>query len=1013
MTSLASAFVTIRPDTTGFGARLSQTTNLAADKAGTDAGKRLSSKFGSALKVGGLLAGAFAVTKGVSFFKDSISEASDLNESINAVNVTFGKNAGGIKRLGREAAESVGLSKNEFNGLAVQFSSFASTIAGKGGNVTKTMDQLTTRGADFASVMNLDVDEAMRVFQSGLAGETEPLRKFGIDLSAAKVESYAYAEGIAKAGKPLTEQQKVQARYALLMKATAKTQGDFANTSDGLANSQRRLGANFDNIKATIGGAVLPLITKLSNFVVDRALPAFSKFVKGMKDGTGAGGKLASIFRVARAGISRFIGFIVDNKEAVAAFVGILGGFLIINRIVKAVAAFNLVLAANPIGIVVVALAALAAGLVYAYKHSTTFRRIVDKAWDVIKKSVKTAWQDYIKPALAAMSRFIIGTLIPTIRRLWNNVVKPTFQAIGQVIGFVWRNVVKPAFAAWKFYMTQVLFPVIRFLWNNVVKPVFNGLGRTIGFVWRNVIRPTFNALKDGVRAVQTTFRTVVTAIGRIWESLKAAAKGPVRFVINTVIAGAVRALNLIPGVSMKVPKAGFSSGGSTGPGGKFQPAGIVHADEHVWTKEEVAKAGGHKVIEGMRKRVLRGYAKGGVVWPTIGRRTSTYAGHDGVDINQPPGPDYGAPIFAFRSGRIAYAGAGRGYGNAVFEATKAATVVYGHMSRILTRTGAMVRAGQVIGRVGSSGNSTAPHLHFGIPGGTYAQAMGLLRGASYGGGALGMATGMTAAASRAAQAAARRESRLRGILKTITGLPGKAAGWASHLGDMGPWGKLLTRVPGYIAGKAVAFGRSKLAGPIRAAASLASKVGGFISGGSGSVRSQVQRIAAARGWGSGAQWAALSNIISHESGWNPRAANPNSSARGLFQKMTSIHGPIERTVAGQTQWGLNYIKGRYGSPVGAWNYWQGHGNYDKGGIARGVGHFPKMTPRPERVLSPRQTVAFERLVDAMDSRAGASNGPQRFVLDAGGGVTLTGHIDNRVQGHGALQATAGRQRVR
>ena len=73
--------------------------------------------------------------------------------------------------------------------------------------------------------MNLDVNQAAELFQSGLAGETEPLRKFGIDLSAAAVEASAYANGIAKAGKPLTEQQKVQARYALLMKTDRQDSG--------------------------------------------------------------------------------------------------------------------------------------------------------------------------------------------------------------------------------------------------------------------------------------------------------------------------------------------------------------------------------------------------------------------------------------------------------------------------------------------------------------------------------------------------------------------------------------------------------------------------------------------------------------------------------------------------------------------------------------------------------------------------------------------------------------------
>jgi hypothetical protein len=82
-------------------------------------------------------------------------------------------------------------------------------------------------------------------------------------------------------------------------------------------------------------------------------------------------------------------------------------------------------------------------------------------------------------------------------------------------------------------------------------------------------------------------------------------------------------------------------------------------------------------------------------------------------------------------------------------------------------------------------------------------------------------------------------------------------------------------------------------------------------------VQRTVQAMAAERGW-TGSEWNALYELIMRESTWNPQAANPNSAARGLFQKMTSLHGPVEDTVEGQTLWGLNYIAGRYGTPSAA-----------------------------------------------------------------------------------------------
>ena len=148
--------------------------------------------------------------------------------------MTFGEAADGILALGENASTSFGLSRQEFNAFAVQFSGFTQQIAGAGGDVIGVTEELTTRIADFASVLNLDVAEAAQVFQSSLAGETEPIRRFGYDLSAAAVEAHALATGMISSKSEMTEAIKVQARYSLLMESTSKVAGDFQNTMRGI-----------------------------------------------------------------------------------------------------------------------------------------------------------------------------------------------------------------------------------------------------------------------------------------------------------------------------------------------------------------------------------------------------------------------------------------------------------------------------------------------------------------------------------------------------------------------------------------------------------------------------------------------------------------------------------------------------------------------------------------------------------------------------------------------------------
>ncbi|MFE9559207.1 transglycosylase SLT domain-containing protein [Streptomyces sp. NPDC006703] len=78
------------------------------------------------------------------------------------------------------------------------------------------------------------------------------------------------------------------------------------------------------------------------------------------------------------------------------------------------------------------------------------------------------------------------------------------------------------------------------------------------------------------------------------------------------------------------------------------------------------------------------------------------------------------------------------------------------------------------------------------------------------------------------------------------------------------------------------------------------------------------------------AQFAAFSKIVSHESGWNHTATNSSSGAYGLVQalpasKMASAGADWKTNPATQIKWGLDYMNSRYGSPVGAWNFWQAH----------------------------------------------------------------------------------------
>ena len=272
MAEQAYAYVTLIPVAKGFQqavAKEMRGVNNVGAKAGQDAGKGFSGGFGGALKaLGGVVATGLAAAGIGNFVKESISAASDLEESLNAVSVAYGDASANVVALGEDAAARLGVTQADFNASAVRFSAFAERVVGEGGNVAGFVDDITTRAADFASVFNIDVSEALQVFQSGLSGEAEPLKRFGINLLDSEVQAYALRSGLIGVGEQMTEDIKTQARYGLLMESTAKTQGDFANTSDGLANSQRILKAQFEDIQAEVGGPLLGAFAKLTQGLI-------------------------------------------------------------------------------------------------------------------------------------------------------------------------------------------------------------------------------------------------------------------------------------------------------------------------------------------------------------------------------------------------------------------------------------------------------------------------------------------------------------------------------------------------------------------------------------------------------------------------------------------------------------------------------------------------------------------------------------------------------------------------
>ena len=224
----------------------------------------------AATKIAKAIGSAFVVKQVIEFGKAAIGVASDLNEVQNVVDTTFGTD-GAIKvnEWARNAAESFGESELQ----AKQFTSTLGAMFKSMGVGQADMEEMSMSLAglagDMASFYNLDPTEAFEKLRSGISGETEPLKQLGINMSVANLEAFALSEGITTAYDSMTQAEQATLRYQYIMSATADAQGDFADTSDSLANQQRILQLEIQTLAAEIGQDLMPIAQEILTIARD------------------------------------------------------------------------------------------------------------------------------------------------------------------------------------------------------------------------------------------------------------------------------------------------------------------------------------------------------------------------------------------------------------------------------------------------------------------------------------------------------------------------------------------------------------------------------------------------------------------------------------------------------------------------------------------------------------------------------------------------------------------------
>ena len=201
----------------------------------------------------------------------AIMAASDLEENLSKVNVVFGEGAASIENFAKTAASSLGQSQNAVLQAAGTFGTFGKAAGLSGQDLATFSNDFTALASDLASFNNTTPEQAINAIGSALRGESEPLRQFGVLLSDAALREEALSMGLEVSSGALSAQTKILAAQSLIYKQTGDAQGDFARTSDGLANSSRVLKAQMADLQVSIGKALLPAVQAVLPFVKDFA----------------------------------------------------------------------------------------------------------------------------------------------------------------------------------------------------------------------------------------------------------------------------------------------------------------------------------------------------------------------------------------------------------------------------------------------------------------------------------------------------------------------------------------------------------------------------------------------------------------------------------------------------------------------------------------------------------------------------------------------------------------------